>query len=155
MRTAAQLREVFNTTFDRLPKIVQSKINDFWLKYKILRENSDADARLRPHLGSNVSIGQSKPSPSLCAGTDGLSFYVKDTIADRAPDEMLAAILAHELAHAYRCATVGYPLPIAQLYLGTREHEEDVVDELIRKWGFDERKLRNWIVENGEAFDLA
>ncbi len=48
MRTEAQLRQLFNETFDALPSGVRSKIGDLWRQNQIPNESADNSGRFVP-----------------------------------------------------------------------------------------------------------
>jgi hypothetical protein len=90
-------------------------------------------------------------SRGIWGQTDGLVFRFKTAIVDQAPDNLLKALMAHELAHAYRAAEAGCPFPQASLVLGTTEaQEEDAANELMVEWGFDRHALLRWLAESAE-----
>jgi hypothetical protein len=155
MRNEAQLRDVFNSTFDALPPDVRSRIEDLWHRNGVSREDNGSGRfippifreptilnrtlhprQVPPWVGPTSSASQIinagqhaaevfERSRGICGQTDGIVFRFKASVVDQAPDEMLKIVIAHELAHTYRAAEVGLPFPEAALALGTSEDEEE------------------------------
>jgi hypothetical protein len=183
MRTDAQLREVFNATFDVLPPEVRSKIEDLWRQNSvhcegngrfippIFKETIILYRNVRP-LPGRVEFGPQsmmsrtiaaaeraheviQRSRSLCGQSDGLIFRFKAAVVDQAPDEILRILIAHELAHAQRAAEVGRPFPEAALARGTSEQEEEqAANALLAQWGFNLNTLLQWLQDNEATLRL-
>lgn len=154
MRTAEQLREVFNVTFDALPLTVRSKIEVLWHKNGVEREGGNDSGHFIIPIVKQATLA----SRSQAAQTDGIFFFFKAAVADLAPDDVLKILMAHELAHAHRLAEVGCPLPEASLILGTTaeavQREEAAANALVAQWGYDRNALLLWLQANEVALDL-
>jgi hypothetical protein len=87
--------------------------------------------------------------------SDGVVFVFERRLVLTAPDEVVQAVIAHELAHAIffiKYISMGLELPDRHLptpdlhstfaeYPVESRHEEDLVNEMIAQWGYNDRLL--------------
>jgi hypothetical protein len=141
LRNEAQLRRLFDQTLDGLPEDDRLQIIALWEKHGIRSEMENGARRYFPEIRM---VGEFVDLPMRFAQTDGIKFDFKSIAVDKAPDDILQGMIAHELAHAHRVAEFNMPFFEAR----TEKEEEDVAIERAGTWGFPADPVNQWIEEN-------
>lgn len=178
MSDTERLKRTFDIVMEKLPDDTRARLEAFWGKFAVPHEVSDGRRRLRPSCEVQETVTEVKrlassphkrrqsildtiqdavamtgnwelrPRKLIHGQTDGVDFRFRRKTVETASDEMLQSLVAHELAHASRAASVGRRFPAAAISLGTTEDEEEAAaDALLQSWGFDSVQLRRSLRE--------
>lgn len=159
MREPRTVKDAFLKVLGKVPVQDRAQIYAFWARVEATEPHLEEATLARMH-----EVGA---SPSAAAATRGASFYFRYELLDDAPDDVLEAIIAHELAHSYNGIEQGVanavenveckldklystaPEVIEQRKREMKEHIEREADRVAgERWHFDVKKARKWCADN-------
>jgi hypothetical protein len=139
----------FRKTWRRLGKDVRRSLTDYWRDPDIV------------YMGLQLVFptievlddwsGRNEGEAGVCK-LNGHLFRFLAPLVDAMPDDILATLIAHELAHAYRAA-VGILVLDPDNPLTAEENGRDELEtrQLVHgTWGFDEDALGSWLLWDGD-----
>lgn len=133
----ARLAQVFRQSWRQIPLWGRRPILAYWG----LRRELPAARRPLPQIAALPDWG-GRDCIGECSG-GGAEIRFLSFAVDALPDELLAALIGHELAHAYDWARgrVRRNMP--------EEMREESARVLTGAWGFDEDGLDKWLLDGG------
>lgn len=104
---------------------------------------------------SNFTSNSATDRASGMVGSKGCAFVFEAKLVHTAPGEVVQAVIAHELAHAWIFAKYhSNRIPLPELtgssarkleeYRTEAHHEEWLVDEIVERWGYNQHLLEFW-----------
>lgn len=135
-----RLHDTFWNTFMKLPEPTRTAINLHWDRQRRLAGTKTPALEL----SSDPSGGARK---DVLAATDSLWFRFHPEVLRAALDEVLKALVAHELAHALLQAK-GKTFP-------SDAAEEQAVPFITLGWGYEDQDIDLWMAEVTSSPDLS
>jgi hypothetical protein len=131
-----RLARSIRSTWQRVPAAARGPLREHWQTREGLHSLCNGPMRVEalPNWAE-----RSRPTLGEC-WTRGHAIRLHSESVQTMPDEALAAVIAHELAHAFQHATECDWGP-------TVKEVEAAVDDCIRGWGFDPEADRRWCAQ--------
>jgi hypothetical protein len=147
----------FTRVLNNIPKKDQDRIYQYWLSLGAEKPVIHACTATRI-----IAVAEGQIS---VAGTIGTEFYFRYELFDHAPDDVLDAIIAHELAHSLNGldqevdtlyarynrlvdSLSGHPTEEIEKREAANHHRiEEAADRVATKWNYDVEKAKKWCAE--------
>ena len=135
-----RLRTAFWDTFMKLPEPARTAINVHWNAVRSSTGGRTPSVEL-----STYPAGAARKN--VLAATNSAAFWFHPHVLSHAPDKVVEALVAHELAHAL--------LQAKRKTFESDKAEEQVVPFITFGWGYEDQDIDEWRAEVNASTDLS